>query len=69
MLGMNKIKPKRGAPPKPASEKKDQRLGVIQITQDQLDSYELAAKAEGLTKSDWVRSTLDARANRTSKNS
>ncbi|MCZ4337826.1 hypothetical protein [Shewanella colwelliana] len=66
---MKTTKSKRGAPPKPASEKKDKRLGVIQITQDQLDSYEHAAKAEGMTKSDWVRNTLDAKAKRTSKNS
>jgi hypothetical protein len=65
---MKETKNKRGAPTKPANLKRDKRLGVIQLTQDELNNYEDAAELEGKTKSDWVRDTLNAKVKITMKN-
>lgn len=66
---MNEKKPRRGAPPKPDSEKHSERLGEIRVMAAQLESYLLAAELEGKSKSDWVRDTLDAQAKRILKKS
>jgi len=58
---------KRGAPKKPENEKRDKRLGVIQLTEDELNSYVESAALEDKNKSDWVRDTLNAQAKRTLK--
>ncbi|WP_160837126.1 hypothetical protein [Aeromonas caviae] len=41
--------------------KRTARLGAVQLTEEQLATYELVAKMEGKSKSQWIRDTLDAR--------
>ncbi|MBQ4839798.1 hypothetical protein [Pseudoalteromonas luteoviolacea] len=62
---MNEDKKRRGAPKKPTSEKRTARLGVVQVTEQQLGDYETAWELAGKRKSDWIRDTLDAEAKRT----
>ncbi len=66
---MKETKAKRGAPKKPEDEKRNKRLGVVQLFDTELDSYIESAGIEGKTKSDWVRDTLNAKAKRTLKKS
>lgn len=65
---MTANKTKLGAPKKPKNEKRDKRLGVVQLTKDELASYVDSAEIDGKTKSDWVRDALNAKAKRTLKN-
>ena len=65
---MKDTKTKRGAPKKQPNEKRTKRLPVVQLFDDELDSYVESAKIEGKIKSDWVRDTLNAQAKRTMKN-
>lgn len=62
---MNTDKKRRGAPNKPESEKRTTRLGVIQLTAQELSNIEEAAKLDGESKSEWVRQALSAKAKRT----
>lgn len=64
---MKDNKTKRGAPKKQPNEKRDNRLGVVQLTADELNSYIESAEIENKNKSDWVRDTLNAKAKRTLK--
>ena len=50
---------KCGAPLKTADKKHSERLWVTQLTPVQLAAYTKAAKANGLSKSEWVRRALD----------
>ena len=52
---------RRGAPHKPDEMKRTARLGAVQLTEEQLATYELVAKMEGKSKSQCIRDTLDAR--------
>jgi hypothetical protein len=65
---MKENKTKRGAPKKQLNEKRDKRLGVVQLTENELNSYIESAEIEDKNKSDWVRDTLNAKAKRVLKN-
>ena len=58
---------RRGAPEKPENEKRTERLGVVQLTKNELNSYVDSAELEDKNKSDWVRDTLNAQVQRTLK--
>jgi Protein of unknown function (DUF1778). len=62
---MNTDKKRRGAPNKPESKKRTARLGVIQLTAQELSNIEEAAKLDGENKSEWVRQALLIKAKRT----
>jgi hypothetical protein len=62
---MNENKKRRGAPEKPENEKRTARLGVIQLTEQELSNIEEAVKLDGESKSEWVRQALSAKAKRT----
>lgn len=62
---MNEEKKRRGAPKKPEKEKRTSRLGVIQLTAQELRDVELSAELDEVSKSDWVREALAAKAKRT----
>jgi len=64
---MKENKVKRGAPTKPLKEKKNKRLPVVQLTEEQLKNYSDAAILEDMTNSEWVRVHLDKAAKVTLK--
>ena len=52
-----------GRPPKSGESPMTGRL-EIRVEPDEKDTYERAAEAAGMERSDWIRATLNAAANR-----
>jgi len=55
--------PRRGRPPKDPADRHEERLQIRAQT-DEKEEFELAAKAVGMTLSDWIRQRLKACAKR-----
>jgi len=59
-VGNQKKARKPGRPPLPKGQAKG-RIVPIRLTHDERQQYEKAARANGQTLSEWVRSTLAAK--------
>jgi hypothetical protein len=59
-------RPKRGRPPLPKNRIKGERIEIRAVAGER-EAYEAAARAAGLERSEWIRSRLNAAAERESR--